>query len=165
MKQKLGLDIDGVLMNFPEHFYEWFDQPFVFFPRWEDPFIMENYKYVRDHYGFWRTMPHFEDTGIEKINFDCYITARGIPSELTHESLVKAGFPDKPVHTVHHLDSKVEICKELGITHFVDDRPKNCQELSEAGIKAYLWDVFCNRYFEWPDRIDYLTQVDPVFWK
>lgn len=165
MNKKLGLDLDGLLFDFHKAFFEWLDQPQVWYPIWEDPFITNNFHLIKDNLDFWRGIPPYTDTGIEKIDFDCYITARGIPSEVSHECLIRHGFPDKPVYTVGHLDSKVSICRKLGITHFVDDRPKNCQELEEAWITTYLWDSPCNRTVEHSRRIDYLPQVDPIFWK
>lgn len=158
--RKKGLDIDGVILNFTDHFFSYLGLPAEPIDRWENDTIGRYFHRIENDEQFWLTMPKHEDTGIEDIDFFCYITARPICSTITQESLKLQGFPDKPVYSVGMLRSKVDICLELGITDFVDDRPKNVLELADIGINSYLWDREWNRYFNWENRINHLTQIN-----
>ena len=46
---------------------------------------------------------------------------------------------------VNSQDGKVKMTEDLGITHFVDDRFKTCNELAEHLEQVYLMDAPCNR--------------------
>lgn len=52
---------------------------------------------------------------------------------------------DFEIHRVSHQEGKLETIKELGVTHFVDDRFKTCNELADHLEYAYLMDAACNR--------------------
>ena len=78
----------------------------------------------------------------------CYITSRACPNGWTAEWLEKNGFPTRPVYTVGHDQSKVEVALKSGIKWFVDDRFENFVALNEAGICCFLWDAPHNQRYE-----------------
>jgi len=52
---------------------------------------------------------------------------------------------DYTIHRVSHQEGKLKKLMELGITHFVDDRFKTCNELADYMTEVFLMDAPCNR--------------------
>lgn len=49
------------------------------------------------------------------------------------------------IHSVTYQEGKIAKLKELGVTHFVDDRFKTCNDLADHLEHVYLFDAPCNR--------------------
>jgi len=89
-------------------------------------------------------------TNPSDIKFEphCYITARNIPKEWTEEWLDAHGFPQMPVYSVGHGQSKVDVAKEAGVEIFIDDRFENFVDLNNAGICCFLLDAPHNKRYD-----------------
>jgi len=159
MEIKIGLDLDDVVFDFMRHFYRWLGYEYTPPTYWDVPFIDDNFHIVKHDPKFWLSMPVNDNIGIEDFKFDFYVTARPIPSEISEQAIGMNKLPTKPVFTVYN-ESKVNICKELGITHFIDDKPQTVLELDEVGIKSYVWDADCNQTFQWNRRIKHLSEFE-----
>jgi hypothetical protein len=46
---------------------------------------------------------------------------------------------------VQSHDSKTEYLVKLGVTHYIDDRFKTCNDLADHLTHVYLFDAYCNR--------------------
>lgn len=84
----------------------------------------------------------------EEGNKIVLITARfGIKEfdvvEATKRWLDKHGIPYDDV--IFNAESKIEIAKRENIDIFIDDSYKNCQDMTQSGIKAFLMDSRGNR--------------------
>lgn len=137
-QKKIGLDIDGVLADFIPHILKYAGLENHKVTHWNDPIIRKYFPEVKNNSDFWEGIPTL--CSREDIHFEphCYITARSISSEVTQAWLDKHHFPVAPLYCVGVGESKVEIAKHSGITHFVDDCYQNFVELSKAGIFTYL---------------------------
>lgn len=78
----------------------------------------------------------------------CYITSRGVSSELTKQWLQLHGFATVPVYSIGFNESKVEVAKQSGLEWFVDDNFSNFRELNNAGVCCYLMDAPHNRRYK-----------------
>ena len=144
---KIGLDIDEVLADFVSHYNKKFKLETV--PEnWNfDPKIVERIEELSGDYDFWSTIPVKLNPSEIPFEPHCYITSRACPTEWSAEWLEKNGFPTRPVHTVGHDKSKVQIAKESGIDWFIDDRFENFVRLNNEGICCYLWDALHNQRY------------------
>jgi len=147
-KAKIGLDIDEVLCDFVggciERFPEMNDRAVY----WNDPHIAMNWKSIMDDEDFWLNLKTRVNHSDLKFEPHCYITSRSIPQEITRKWLTLNGFPEVPLYSVGHNESKVEIAKSSGIDIFVDDRFENFVELNNAGICCFLFDAPHNSRYE-----------------
>lgn len=145
--KKIGLDIDEVLADWVGHWTTHHGQEIP--ETWSfDRNIAEKFELLKDDKEFWLSIP--VKTSPKDIPFEphCYITSRMIPKEWTEEWLDKNGFPCRPVYSIGHEDSKVEVAKASGIDIFVDDRFSNFEELNRNGICCFLFDAPHNRRYE-----------------
>lgn len=146
---KIGLDIDEVLADFVGGFYSYFNKEMPNRPEfWSDPFINKRFYEVAKNEEFWMSIP--VKTNPSEIPFEphCYITSRPICTKITQQWLHNNGFPDVPVYTVGHDQSKIEVAQKSGIEVFVDDRYRNFIELTKFGIFTYLFDAPHNRRYD-----------------
>lgn len=159
---RLGMDLDGVLINFIEPFYWRFAQTYLPSPSWRDPFVDDRFHFIENDHSFWSSLPAIPHDEIP--DFCCYITARPLCTyAATVESIKKLGLPDKPVIMVGSLQEKSTACLSLGITHFVDDAPHNIDDLRSNGIEAFLWDHASNRDYDTPYRIQDFKDLIRLF--
>lgn len=157
---KIGLDLDGVIVDFVKGFYEWFNEPIEDVLFWNSPFIRKNYDLVKMNSNFWLSLPRRIEPN--DLNFEphCYITSRSIDNEITREWLLSNGFPDVPVYSVGHDESKVEVAKSSGIDIYVDDRYENFIELNREGICTFLMTASYNlKYDVGFKRINNLSEL------
>lgn len=147
IKKKVGFDIDDCLADFigtwTKHHGQEIPESWNF-----DRNIAKKFELLKDDKDFWLSLP--VKTKPSEITFEphCYITSRSIPNEWTEEWLDKNGFPQVPVYSVGHEQSKVEVAKQAGIDIFVDDRFDNFVELTNAGIFCYLFDAPHNQRYD-----------------
>jgi len=156
---KIGLDIDEVLADFVGGVMERVeDMKRSTF--WHDPRINDIFPQLVNDDEFWLGLK--VKTWPSKLLFEphCYITSRPIDVALTKKWLVDNGFPDRPVYSIGHNQSKVHVAKESGVEIFVDDRFDNFVELNKAGICTYLFDAPHNqRYNVGHKRIKDLSEL------
>lgn len=145
---KIGLDLDEVLANFVFAYNEKYNIETV--PEtWNfDSKIPERIQELASDKDFWMGIKPKIDPSDIPFEPHCYITSRSCPSEWSLEWLEKNGFPTRPVYTVGHDQSKVDVAKESGIDWFVDDRFENFVKLSNAGICCFLWDAPHNQRYD-----------------
>jgi hypothetical protein len=157
---KLGYDIDGVLAEFSEHFLRTFCPEDMSGPlEWSDPRFKDNFHKTYNNKEFWMTVPALVFPQDLPIKPHCYITARPIPNEWTMEWLWKNKFPYAPLYTVGEDKSKVEVFRESGATHFIDDALHNFAELNNAGIPCFLLTRSHNTSKETDMRVDSLRDL------
>ena len=155
---KLGLSIDGFAADFDKGFFKWFDTPYIKYPRWENPYIEERLSGLHKIARFWEGLDPLIRPEDLDFPFDCWITDRVIHNDISKRWLDKHGLlKGKPVFTVP--ESKVPIAVERKLTDFIDDRPKNIQEMEAAGINGWIVSRYCNAYFDHSRRIDSITEI------
>lgn len=146
---KVGLDIDGVLAAFSEHYLSYLGLDQTPAKHWNDPRFRneENWKKI-DNEEFWTTIPALIDAADLSFEPHCYITARSIPKEWTQKWLDKNGFPTAPLYSVGRGVSKIDTAKELKLDYFIDDSYRNYVELNKNGIFTYLMTRSHNEKYE-----------------
>lgn len=136
---KIGLDIDGVLAAFSEHYLDTLGLDPTPAKHWNDIRFRDEDNWAKiNNREFWTTIPtliHGDDLPFEP---HCYITARSIPQEWTQEWLDKNGFPRAPLFSVGKGGSKIKTAIEAGVEIFVDDCYQNYVDLNSNGIFTYL---------------------------
>lgn len=156
---RIGLDIDGVLAAFGEHFLDYLGFEDKTPPKhWDDPRFSENFYKIKDDINFWLTIPRLFDPRILDFNPVIYVTARDIPTSVTEKWLEINEFPKAPVVSVGVGGDKVETLKE-NVDIFVDDALHNYHALNEAGINCVLITRSHNEYEEVEKRIESINQV------
>lgn len=157
---RVGLDIDGVLASFGEHFLNYLDfDDKTPSKDWNDPRFRNHFHKIAGDVNFWLTMPRLVEP--ESLDFIpvIYVTARPIATAITKKWLDMNGFPDAPVITVGHDGSKVEAL-EGKVDAFIDDAYHNYTELNEAGVKCLLMTRSHNiKYNRVDKRINSINQV------
>jgi len=131
-----SIDVDGVILNFHRHIYEFhgMEMP-TGLTQWDQPEVWELWRQVEHNHQFWQSLPPMADPN-DLPDFDYYITA--IPEHLKESrilNLKNCGFPDKPVIAVQ--GSKLNICLELGVKMHVDDKHETVMELNSNGVFCY----------------------------
>lgn len=157
---KIGLDIDGVLSHFTLGFFNWFNEPFKAPIKWEDEFIVNNFKKIVDVKEFWSNLPVL--TPPDKISFEvsCYVTSRPISSHISYKWLLDNGFPNRPVFTVGIKQSKIEVINDLGITHFVDDHSVNMIDINKnTDCTCFLYQQPHNEWMNLEPGIKCLSEL------
>lgn len=156
---KIGLDIDGVLAKFAEHYLEYLNFEDKSLPTdWHDMRFKEHFQQIAFDSDFWLSIPPAIDPNILDFIPVIYVTARPIDSTVTSLWLEKNGFPYAPVITVGHNGSKVRALKNR-VDVFVDDAYHNYMELNEAGINCVLMSQSHNEQFDVDKRIHSINQV------
>ena len=125
-------------------------------PKWlKDP---ENFDKVKYHKDFWLTMPSLIKAEDLKFTPVIYVTARAIPSIVTHLWLHGNGFPFAPVVSVGCGGSKVRALKGM-VDYFIDDAVHNYKELNESGINCVLLSCSHNLDIEVEKRIETINEI------
>jgi uncharacterized HAD superfamily protein len=136
--KKVFCDLDGVLVDFEQHFLSYLGLPTHHPTDWDDYRFRENYHKVMEDKEFWLSAPKLIEP--EQITYPIsgYVTSRSIDLEITKEWLRQNGFPLKTLVDVGSGNSKVETLKELGCDVFVDDYIVNFMDCQREGILCYL---------------------------
>lgn len=143
---KIGLDIDEVIADFVGAMMTRFPEMKERSVYWNDPHIDDNFGKIKNDESFW--------LGIKPKNTNlpfepcCYITSRPIDVEITKKWLKANGFPNAPIYSIGHNESKVDIAKKSGLQIFVDDRYENFVELNKNGICCFLFDAPHNTRYD-----------------
>lgn len=145
---KIALDVDDMLAAFTPHAHAFHNIPMdekvdYWCERTMDERLGQYWfsKHIAHVHEFWKTLPVLSNP--KDINFEvnCYISS--FPEEmfdLRQEWLRKNGFPEAPLYAT---SQKLLKCKELGITHLVDDRPQTIKQFEGSDTKAIH---FINHY-------------------
>ena len=137
------MDIDGVLADFYNPYFERFGKPK------KDTEITKNIQniLVKDK-DFWLSLPV-----LNTLNFTPrqYTTARVIPKQWIKEYLYNNKFPKAPIYQVpgYSLSKHTKI-KMGGCDVHVDDSVSVFLDLNSKGIPCLLLDTPDNRYWEEP---------------
>ena len=159
MDKIYGNDIDGVLASFTNGFLARAKEIGVHdklpasreeWRGWmtpdQDTFNLV-WKTVESDVDFWYGLPlepHVDQSVIDSIRPDFYVTARPIGSNITERWLRKHGFPVAPVITTPVHSNKVDVLRHYGVTHFVDDKVSTFYALNDAGIHCNLFTTPAN---------------------
>jgi len=137
---RVGLDIDGVLAAFSEHYLKWFGLDPTPAAHWNDKRFRDEdrWKSLEKDPNFWLSVPTLVKA--EELLFEpvVYVTARSIDPSVTQAWLNKHNFPVAPLISVGRGGSKVEALKEHKVDIYVDDSYPNFVELNLNGIFTYL---------------------------
>lgn len=142
-KQKIGIDIDGVIADFMSAWHELYpeiparpdryDADKNFMGRFD---VMRDAGILNDFYLGIKPLLKPEDI---PFKLHCYVTARPVETWVSEQWINIHGFPKKKVITVQAGTSKVDAMKKAGIEIFIDDYYQNFTELNDAGIFTYLY--------------------------
>jgi len=136
MKTQIALDVDGVLANFYLAMCRRFNRPYKPISKWNVGWLGNHFDEIKNDFEFWSTLPTL--TPPEEINFEVTAYVSSLPEimEEARRAWLKANnYPSAPLFVSGQ--SKVSILKELGITHYVDDKTANVEEIREAGISCF----------------------------
>jgi hypothetical protein len=154
---RVGLDIDGVLANFPQAFIDKANElelGWLFPDKWQDVkwwhIANDNcpkafkavWSHVHDRYKFWEKIKPFPYVVPFDFDVDCYITARPIDNNTTSDWLMHHGFPtNAAVITVAQPTDKLAVIQERGLDLFVDDHWETVRQLRGNGVNAVLYEA------------------------
>lgn len=133
---KVGLDIDDVIGDFSNHYFDWLNLDKTPATTWEDARFVNHFSKIKDDVDFWLSIPFLITADELKFKPNRFVTARGIDSEITKKWLKGGAFENIPVYTVPFNASKVDFVK--GVDVFVDDALHNYFELNDNGINCFL---------------------------
>lgn len=162
-KFRIGLDVDGVCLDFGNHFINHCKEKDVHLTvgkTW-DFFAQDIRSYdIFDQLTtkFWIDMkrePKSSGLNIEPV---AYISHRSCPVEVTKKSLINAGFPDSTIFHVKYTEDKIKIARNLNLDLFIDDRASTVTYFLESGINAVLLDQIWNEDYNLP-RIKNLSEI------
>lgn len=88
---------------------------------------------------------------VSRVNEEQEVRARAFVTSKAFVSEV--GIPLERVHFCRKRDQKGPICKRLGITHFIDDRPEVMAFMPESVVHKILFN---------PDHIDFQTFANQI---
>lgn len=142
---KYAFDVDGVLLNFYHTALVRLGYPkLINVPDWRCPVIKKHWESIKADTDLWENLPILSDPESIQVPVSYYITA--LPAEHLErriKNLKKHGFPEAPVIVAHN---KLEACIHYGITHYVDDAPKNVESFIGSDIKIFQ---FYPHYAAW----------------
>lgn len=152
--ERVGLDCDGVLANFPQALIEkaaelgYADR----FPaHWKDIdcwYIANGncpdtfglvWPHIKSDIDFWLKIKPLPFSGPLDFIPDCYITSRPVPSWVTEQWLALFHFPKAPVITVTDPKDKLVHALERKLDLFVDDHYETIEYMREHGVEAVLY--------------------------
>jgi hypothetical protein len=135
--RRIGLDIDGVLAEFEQHFLEYFGYLDHHALHWGDPLFRNNFEKIQHDEDFWMDIPPIIKSEDLPFEPEMYCTARPIAKEVTQAWLDRHRFPSRPLVSVG-LDGSKIMALSGNIDLFVDDSYSNFVELNNAGVFTYL---------------------------
>lgn len=142
-QKRIALDIDDVCAAFVPAYCKkvGIDVPNSWYLDYN---FIPNIEKLHQDEEFWMNLePLFNPTEL-KFEPAMYITARDEKlAEWTTKWLEKHNFPKAPVIFSRN---KGATCKENNIQLFIDDSPKNFDEINQAGVACFLMDTIWNKY-------------------
>jgi len=164
-KLRIGLDVDGVCLDFTKSFIEeckkneislYVEEVWNFFE--QDLRSYDVFNSLKN--DFWLNLKREEAS--KDINFipTAYISHRSCPTAITRQSLINNGLPDAPVFHVKYTEDKLKLAKELKLDLFIDDRASTVTYFLENGIKAKVLHQIWNKRFINIPRIKTLGELN-----
>ena len=148
---KVGLDLDDTLLDFWGEYVKLFNKPKDLI----DHNITKNVETLRKNKSFWENLPKMRDVN---CNVVLYCTKRINSKNYTKNSLIKNGFPIKPIYQMlYQKGNKARLIKGR-VDVFIDDSVSNVIAMNKAGIPTLLIDHPNNQKFDFPGRIYTLNQ-------
>lgn len=143
MNLKISMDLDGVLADFYNPYFNRFGKPT------KDLEITKNIQTIllKDK-DFWLNLPV-----LNYLNFTPhqYTTARIIPKQWIKEYLIKEGFPKAPIYQIPGYSlSKYSKIKMGGCHVHIDDSLSVFMDLNKKGIPCLLFDTLENKCWNEP---------------
>ena len=133
-KDKIGLDIDGVLADFYLAMCIKFNKPMELVKDYNISWIINQFHLIENDTNFWLNIPILQPPQSINFNVEAYITSSPLSMlENRKKWLQTHGFPKAPI--IYSKD-KPTTCKQLGISLFVDDCLANCQSFKGSSIKC-----------------------------
>lgn len=142
-QKRIALDFDDVLADFVPAYCK---KVGIEIPNswYLDYNFIPNIEKLHEDENFWMNLEPLFDPKELKFEPVMYITARDPKlSEWTTKWLEKHNFPKAPVVFSRN---KGITCKENNIQLFIDDSPKNYDEINKEGVACFLMDTIWNRY-------------------
>jgi uncharacterized HAD superfamily protein len=154
--KKIGLDVDGVLMDFSTAFINkanelgmgcYFPESAEKVTKWDmcdDPIHFKAiWNEIENSNDFWLNIPALNKAkeffqSNNAFTPQLYLTHRPVPSWVTRKSLLINGFPEAEVISVHNREEKVGIVRER-CDIFIDDLVPQVRAMRAAGINAILY--------------------------
>lgn len=155
---RIGLDLDGVLFEFEQHFLKHFNLPRHSATSWDDKRFIDNFHRIVDDLDFWLTIPPIFDPKKLVFKPEVYVTARPVDTWVSVEALQRCRFPEAEVITVGVENSKVDALRDR-VDVFLDDAYHNYTDLNENGIRCLLVTRGHNKSYDvGTDRVDSLLE-------
>lgn len=141
--KRIGLDIDDVCASFVPAYCKKYNLEIPNSWYLDYNFIPRIQELVNDE-DFWLNLNPLFNPNELLFEPSIYITARDERlKEFTNKWLEKNNFPKAPVVFSRN---KGEVCKEFKLDLFIDDSPKNFEEINNSGTCCFLMDTVWNRY-------------------
>lgn len=167
---KIGLDLDEVIVEFARGYLNLYNQKYNKNVKFEEIFSYNLWEPLRisrkeafdlaDDYYDSESFDNIKlvdgaKQGLEKLahnNELLIVTSRPIYVQHKTEEFLQRTFPEVPIDVVYSGDvfnsqgkTKANICENLGLSWFVEDREEYALECAERGIKVLLFDKPWNR--------------------
>lgn len=149
-KLNIYLDIDDVIFKWFEAFATRFNSKVL--KSWSNSnLVKRRLGIVAKEKEFWlglpiKNKPNFTPKG--------YVSARGIPTAWTKESLKINSIPGRNnINQVYWGESKLELLKQLKCDIFVDDKVATFRELNKNGVFCLLMDAPHNQKVKTNHRV------------
>lgn len=136
--KKVWLDLDGVLINFEDHFIKYLGLSEGHPTDWNDHRFRNEFHKIVDDINFWQSLPSLIEPKELTYPIEGYITARPeIMTDVTKNWLELHGFPKADFINVGSDGKKSEILK--GKCDFmIDDSIYNFVDMQSNGVNCFL---------------------------
>ncbi len=144
-KIKIGLDIDDTLLDFVGEYLK------IFKSFNNEYLITKNVNKLRLNKRFWENLPKLRNIDFEPA---LYCTKRINPKSYTRNSLIKNGFPIKPIYQMYHQQGNKARMIKGRVDVFIDDSISNFKMMNNSGVMCLLITAEHNKNFKTNLRID-----------
>lgn len=135
--KKVFCDLDGVLVDFEQHFLKYLNLDTTPPSDWDDARFRDNFEKISNDDNFWLTAPKLIEPIDITYPIEGYVTARPCDNEITQLWLDKNGFPKKKLVNVGMDGKKSDVLKGI-CDIFIDDSIKNFIDCQSNDIVCYL---------------------------
>lgn len=135
--KRVYCDLDGVLVDFEQHFLSYLKLDPSPPTDWDDVRFRDNFKKIANDDNFWLTAPKLIDPKFLTYPIEGYVTARPCNNDITQQWLNENGFPKKKLINVGMDGKKSTVLKDI-CDVFIDDSIKNFIDCQSNGITCYL---------------------------
>jgi len=143
---KIGIDIDGVLTDFNNHYISYFDniEEYTQFHIYGDN--EKKIQNIQSNKEFWTLMPIKTLPKDITFNPHCYITFRTVPIEWTQQWLLDNKYPVAPIYTINKIDADIKDIIDTDI--IIDDKMYNFINYTKNNMCCYLYTSEYNKKYE-----------------